>query len=164
MPELDVAGVDDELLAGLGVLDHDHPRVGELVLPGVDEPDRDDLVALAQLQQGSLPSGRGDEVRDEDDERAPTDRSERRLEQPRQVGDRPVRFGRRPQEVPRERENLVPAAARRQRLLDLVVEQDCPYPVAAPREEPREGRRELAQHELLRPIDRPEAHRGRPVE
>ena len=69
MPELVVARVDDELLAGLGVLDDDQTRVGELVLPGVDEPDRDDLVPLAQPQQGPLPPGRGDEVGDEDDER-----------------------------------------------------------------------------------------------
>ena len=58
VPELGVARVDDELLAGLGVLDHDHAGVGELVLPGVDEPDRDDLVPLAQLQQRSLPPRR----------------------------------------------------------------------------------------------------------
>ena len=36
----------------------------------------------------------------------------------------------------------------------------APTAVAAPREELREGRRELAQHELLRPVDRPEAHRA----
>ena len=58
VPELVVARVDDELLAGLGVLDDDQPRVGELVLAGVEEPDRDDLVALAQPQQRLLPSGR----------------------------------------------------------------------------------------------------------
>ena len=46
----------------------------------------------------------------------------------------------------------------------LVVEQDGPDPVAAPGEKPCEGGRELAQDELLRPVDRPEAHRTRSVE
>ena len=58
MPELGVARVDDELLAGLGVLDDDHARVGKLVLAGVDEADRDDLVTLGQLQQRPLPARR----------------------------------------------------------------------------------------------------------
>ena len=65
--ELGVARVDRELLAGLGVLDHDHARVGQLVLARVEQPDRDDLVALGQLQQRALPSGRGDEVGEEND-------------------------------------------------------------------------------------------------
>ena len=91
VPELGVARVDRELLAGLGVLDHDHAGVGQLVLARIEQPDRDDLVALGQLQQRTLPSGRGDEVGDENDQRAPPDCAERELEQPRQVGDRPVR-------------------------------------------------------------------------
>ena len=56
MPELGVARVDGELLAGLGVLDDDHAGVGKLVLARVEEPDRDDLVALGQLQQRPLPA------------------------------------------------------------------------------------------------------------
>ena len=56
VPELGVARVDRELLAGLRVLDHDHAGVGELVLARVEEADRDDLVALGQLQQRTLPA------------------------------------------------------------------------------------------------------------
>ena len=78
--ELGVARVDRELLSGLGVLDHDHAGVGKLVLARVEEADRDDLVTLGQLQQRTLPSGRGDEVGEEDDERASPDRAERELE------------------------------------------------------------------------------------
>ena len=40
----------------------------------------------------------------------------------------------------------------------------APTRLPPPREKPCERRRELAQDELLRPVDRPEAHRGRPVE
>ena len=56
VPELVVARVDDELLTGLGVLDDDQPCVGKLVLARVEEPDRDDLVPLAQSQQRLLPA------------------------------------------------------------------------------------------------------------
>ena len=86
--ELGVARVDRELLSGLRVLDHDHAGVGKLVLARVEEADRDDLVALGQLQQGTLPARRGDEVGDENDERASPDCPERELEQACQVGDR----------------------------------------------------------------------------
>ena len=55
-PELGVARVDDELLAGLGVLDDDHAGVGQLVLARVDEPDRDDLVALGRAAAAAAPS------------------------------------------------------------------------------------------------------------
>ena len=161
--ELGVARVDHELLAGLRVLDHDHAGVGKLVLARVEQPDRDDLVALGQLEQGPLPSGRGDEVGDEDDERASPDRAVRGSRSACEVGDRPVRPGR-PQQAPGEGEHLVSAAARRDRLLDLVVEEDRPDPVAAAGEQPGERRRELAQDELLRPVDRAEPHRRRPVE
>ena len=89
--ELGVARVDDELLSGLGVLDDDHAGVGKLVLARIEQPDRDDLVALGQPEQRPLPAGRGDEVGDEDDERPPPDRAVRGLEQAREVGDRPVR-------------------------------------------------------------------------
>ena len=59
---------------------------------------------------------------------------------------------------------MVPGATRRECLLDLVVEEDGPHPVATAREQPGERRRELAQDELLRPADRAEPHRRRPVE
>ena len=76
--EVGVARVDDELLAGLRVLDDDHAGVGELVLARVEEADRDDLVTLGQLEQRALPPRRGDEVGDEHDERASPDRADAR--------------------------------------------------------------------------------------
>ena len=54
--ELGVARVDDELLAGLGVLDDDHAGVGQLELARVEQADRDDLVALASAGAAAAPS------------------------------------------------------------------------------------------------------------
>ena len=163
MAELGVARVDRELLAGLRVLDHDHARVGKLVLARVDQPDRDDLVTLGQLQQRALPSGRGDEVGKENDERAPPDCPERELERPRQVGDRPACGGWLHQ-APGQGQHLVAAAPRLDRALDLAVEQDRADGVAAAGEQAGERRRQLGQHELLGAVDRAEAHRRRAVE
>ncbi len=56
MTELGVARVDDELLAGLRVLDDDHAGVGKLVLTRVEEADRDDLVTLASAAAGGAPT------------------------------------------------------------------------------------------------------------
>src|SRR6476619_933461 len=44
VPELVIARVDGELVAGLRILDHDHARIRELVLTRVEKSDRDDLV------------------------------------------------------------------------------------------------------------------------
>ena len=164
MPELGVARVDRELLAGLGVLDDDHAGVGKLVLARIEQPDRDDLVALGQLQQRALPAGRGDEVGDEDDERAPPDRAERELEQARQVGDRAARAGGGRIRLRASASTWLRPLRGGSVLLDLVVEEDRADAVAAAGEQAGERRRELAQHELLRPVDRAEPHRRRPVE
>ena len=54
--ELGVARVDDELLSGLRVLDHDHAAVGELVLARVEQADRDDLVASSDWTRIETPA------------------------------------------------------------------------------------------------------------
>ena len=47
-PELRIAGVGDDLLAGLGVLDDDQAELGQLQLERIDQPHRDDLVAVGE--------------------------------------------------------------------------------------------------------------------
>ena len=47
-PELRVAGVGDDLLAGLGILDDDQADLGQLPLERIDQPHRDDLVAVGE--------------------------------------------------------------------------------------------------------------------
>ena len=89
--------------------------------------------------------------------------AERELERPRQVGDRPARLRRAAGGSGRGR---APGRGRcaAGSCLDLAVEQDRADRVAAAGEQAREGRRELAEHELLRPVDRAEPHRRRAVE
>ena len=65
-----VAGVDDELLPGLGVFDDDEADVGQLVIGGVDDAQGDDLVARHQAQQRPSPVAVADEVGDDHDQGA----------------------------------------------------------------------------------------------
>ena len=55
-PEARVAGVDEQLLAGLGVLHDDDAGVGQLDLAGVPQPNRDDLVPLREERERRAPS------------------------------------------------------------------------------------------------------------
>ena len=51
-----VVGVDEQLLAGLGVLHQQQPEVGQLHLDRVVEPHRDDLVPLREMGERLAPS------------------------------------------------------------------------------------------------------------
>ncbi len=75
--ELRIARIDEQLLAGLGVLDEQQPGIGELVFAGIDQPDGDDLVPLGEPQQRALPSRLADEVGDQHDERPAAHESRR---------------------------------------------------------------------------------------
>ena len=77
LAEPPVAGVDLQLLAGLGVLDEDEADVRQLALARVDEPDGEQLVALVEQVEAALPAGLADEVGHDDDERAAPDRPQR---------------------------------------------------------------------------------------
>ncbi len=62
-PELGVAGVDRQQLAGLGVLHDDHAGVGQLELAPVDQPDRhESRVAALSSASAGLPPRLADEV------------------------------------------------------------------------------------------------------
>ena len=54
--EAAVVGVDEQLLAGLGVLDDQQAEVGQLHLQRIVEPHRDDLVALREVRERLAPS------------------------------------------------------------------------------------------------------------
>ena len=56
LAEAAVVGVDEELLAGLGVLHHQHAEVGQLGLERVVQPHRDHLVALREAAERARPS------------------------------------------------------------------------------------------------------------
>ena len=64
-------GVDEDLLAGLGVLDLDRADVGQLDLTRVADLQGDHLVPLREPAERPLPARLRDEVGDDDDERPP---------------------------------------------------------------------------------------------
>ena len=81
-----VAGVDDELLPGLGVFDDDQADVGQLVIGGVDDAQGDDLVPWHQAQQRPPPVAVADEVGDDHDQGAAPGELGDRVEHRREVG------------------------------------------------------------------------------
>ena len=56
LAEAAVVGVDEQLLAGLGVLHHQQAEVGQFDLQRVVQPHRDHLVALRELAERAPPS------------------------------------------------------------------------------------------------------------
>ena len=84
--ETRVVGVDEDDLAGLGVLDVDHPRRRELELAPVDHLDRHHVVAAGELAEQPLPARLGEEVRHDHDERAPPQDPQRGAQRGAEVG------------------------------------------------------------------------------
>ncbi len=164
--ELGVVGVDDQLLAGLGVLDHDRADVRQRRLARIDQPHGQHLVPPVEEMQRLLPAGRADEVGHDHDHRPPPDLAMRGLEQGGEVGDgSPVemRLG---HQVADEAQHLHPAARRGDRPVHRAREAHRADAVAAPGEEPRQHRGEVDQ---LRSLDppvrrRPEVDRRAEVE
>ena len=100
-------------------------------------------------------------------ERAALDRALAGLEQRRQVGER--RMSRRrgcAEQVVDQAQDLDPAAAGRDRALDLAAVEHRADPVAVARQQPRERRHEVDQHAPLEPlrVRRPEVDRRAQVE
>ena len=104
-PEPRVAGVDEELLSGLGVLQDDHPRIDQADLARVPEAHRDDLVALREHPERPFPPRLADEIGEDEDQRPPADGGEPGPEEPAQIGDR-ARTGRLAQQVTGEPQDL----------------------------------------------------------
>src|SRR5215211_1819223 len=54
-PEPRIGGIDEKLLAGLRVLDHDQTDLGERFVGTVDHPQRDDVVSVREPDERMLP-------------------------------------------------------------------------------------------------------------
>ena len=159
-PEPRIAGVDQHLLTGLGVLDHDQADLGEGVVGGVDHPQRDHLVAVRQPHQRSLPVAGADEVGDHHDQAAPGQRGDG-VEHRGQVGG-----GRRPGvgsalELPADPQGLVAPGAGRTMRTDAGVVEHRPDPVAAAAEQPGQEQGQLGQHVVLAAARAADRHGGR---
>ena len=62
--------------------------IRQLDLARVPQADGEHFVALVEQAQRALPARRADEIRDDEDQRAPFDRVQPAFEQRRQVGER----------------------------------------------------------------------------
>ena len=66
-----VVRVDEQLLAGLGILDDEQAEIGQLHLQRIVEPHRDHVVALGEVGERLGPARRADEIGDDEHQRAP---------------------------------------------------------------------------------------------
>jgi hypothetical protein len=132
VPQQRVAGVDQQLLAGLGVLDQDHAQIGQVELGRIDHPDHDDLVAVGEQRQWPFPGRVGDEVGQHEHEAAAAGRGGGRQAQHRgQVGGRPAGgLSRRAHQLTGDPEDLVAARPGRDHLVCKVVVEDGTDPVS----------------------------------
>ena len=87
-----VAGVDEQLLAGLRVLDQDQAEFGRSTSIGIDDADGDHLVPVAEPAERLLPVDVADEVGDDEDQAAPAGGGRGQAEHRVQVGAAPVRL------------------------------------------------------------------------
>ena len=86
LAEARVGGVDEQLLAGLGVFHRHQAQFGQRHLQRVEQAHRHHLVALRQPRQRVFPAGLADEVGHHQHQRAPLDRAGRGVQQLGQRG------------------------------------------------------------------------------
>src|SRR5438876_4145496 len=83
-------GIDEDLLSTLGVLEGDDPDVRDLALPGIGDPDRDDLVTDRQRAQRLLPAAGCHEIADQNHHRRTPDEPARLRQRPTEIGRTPT--------------------------------------------------------------------------
>ena len=139
-----VVGVDEQLLAGLGIAHGDQADVRQVHLQRVEQAHRGHLVAQRQLAERLLPAGRADEIGDHEDARAALDLALAGDEQVAQVGRAGRRFGRPRRHPLQQLQHVDAAAARRQDGVDLGAVEQGADPVAVAGEQPRQHGDEVA--------------------
>ncbi|MNS88401.1 hypothetical protein D3C72_1223720 [compost metagenome] len=78
--------VDEHLLGGFGILQHDQAQVGQGHLQGIDQPHGDDFMTPGQHGERRLPARGADEVGDDEHHRAPPGNQACLLQQVAQAG------------------------------------------------------------------------------
>ncbi len=161
-----VVGVDEQLLAGLGVLHDQQAEVGQRHFHRVVQPHRDDVVPLREVGERLFPARRADEVGDDEHQRAPRRDAVRGLEE---VGE--LRLDGRARRRFRPRRHLLhqvqhvaAAAARRHHGVDAVAVEQRADAVAVAREDAREHGDELGGDRALLLRLRAEVDRRRQVD
>jgi hypothetical protein len=159
-----VVRVDEELLAGLGILEHEEPQVGQFVLQRIVQPHRDHLVAPRELREGPVPARIAEEVGDQEKERPAVDVIEGALEE--RVELRALSFGQRRPRAHRvqDAQHLAAAGLRPDDLVDVGAVEDRAHAITVPREEASQQGDEIHRHGRLLHFLRAEVDRAGKVE
>jgi len=156
--------VDEHLLAGLRVLEHQQPKVGQLALERILQAHRDHLVALRELHQRPVPAGGADEIRHEEQERAAVHEVECTLEELIEPRALPFRQRWAGHHGVQDGEHLAPAATRRDHVIDARAVEDGADAVAVAREQACEQADEIRRHRALVHVARAEVDRAGKIE
>ena len=159
-----VVGVDEELLAGLGVLDQHHAEVGQRPLERVDDAHRDRLVAHRQAPERLRPARLADEVGDDEHQRAPRHDPQRGFDQLGEPCSGRARSRRAVVQPIDQREHLAASAARRQHGVDAVAVEQRADAVAVPCQEARQHGDEVGGDRVLAHVAGAEVDRRRQVD
>lgn len=156
--------VDEDLLAGLGVFQHERPEVGQLHLPRVGKLHRDHLVPMGRQCEGATPTGDAHEIRYEEEKPPAADHPQRVVQQDAEVGARrPAEPGLAPQLLD-ETQDVHPAALRGNHALRPTGEKERTHPVAMPGEQTRHDANEVDEQAPLLHLGGTEVHRRAHVE
>ncbi len=126
-----IAGVDEDLPAGLWILKGNEADIGDRIFARVTQPNGDDLMAVAKASERRLPTRRCEEVRDDDHERPATDHPAGVIESAGQVGGSAASVAGRTLDRRGKLEQVVPPSAGGDDRADTVGEGDEAQSVTA---------------------------------
>ena len=156
--------VDEQLLAGLRILDDQKAQVRQLHFQRIVESDGDDIMPARKLCERLRPAGRADEIGDDENERAPRRHAPGHLQQVREVrGIRTLDLGPRLHPV-QQVQHLAPAAARGNYGVDAIAVEERADPVAVRGKDARQHGHEIVGHRALLDCLRAESDRWREIE
>ena len=156
--------VDEQLLAGLRILDDQKAQVRQLHFQRIVEADGDDIMAARKLCERLCPTGRADEIGDDENERAPRRHAPGHLQQVREVrGIRTLDLGPRLHPV-QQVQHLAPAAARGNYGVDAIAVEERSDPVAVRGKDARQHGHEIVGHrEIDVGLEQRAAHLSKPL-
>ena len=164
LAESAVVRVDEELLARLGVLHDQHAEIRQLHFQRVVQAHGDDVVPLREVGERLRPSRRADEIRDDEDERAPRRHRIGGAQELAEVGGADLRARRAVLHPVQEMQHLAPAAPRRDDRVHAIPVEQRADAIAVARQDARQHGDELGRHRLLLQVVRAEVDRRAQVE
>ncbi len=156
--------VDENLVAGFGVLHYDQADVGQLELHRVIQTHGDDFVPACKQRELPAPTRLADEIRNDEHDRAALDHRVRRCEQLGEIGFLAGRRGLHSLHSIEHVQHVTPAVARRDHFVSLMGVQNGADSIAVAREQTREHGDELGRQLALAHFARTEVDRARKIE